>query len=281
WWGFDWSAGMGHSLFALNASDKKTSYRFTAPLSKTVNSLWIYDNDAAGTSPIYRVGLQGDNNGLPDGSWLNGNAYYDQQFVGNWHESDIPNTALTADTIYHIVVEYASGTINGSNYGTVYQKTLGSGKWTNTIPYDPRNLRDDAWMVHQDTGSGWFEQLSRMVQFLVEWDDGTTYGQPYSSTYGNQPDRYPIYGTQYTGVQFVLDKNYEFSSVKFKGLWDGVGTPSALYLSIYDVTNSTYIIQDQLWDEAISDVVQSQQTHELDSQISLYAGITYQMWLES
>ena len=100
WHTYGWAWGP-----SLDATNEKLAIRFTAQQTKTVNKIHL-DLGLVGTSPTFRIGLQSDNAGDPSGTWLTGGtAYLDTTITNGENEIDIVNAALTADTVYHIVIE--------------------------------------------------------------------------------------------------------------------------------------------------------------------------------
>src|SRR3989304_3155455 len=99
-----------NTFYSLDSSVKKYSYRFTCRADLTLPKLKIRTTITTGTSPTYRIGLQGDSGGNPDGTWLGAtnSAYGDYQLIGNVWETIIlgENVSLVESTIYHIVIEF-------------------------------------------------------------------------------------------------------------------------------------------------------------------------------
>ena len=93
----------------------RLAIRFTEQGNRTVNGVWLNISAVAGTPPIYRIGLQGDSAGIPDGSYIQSTDYDHAGGGTGWVKVDLPEAALTDGVIYHLVVEYLSGTIDSGN----------------------------------------------------------------------------------------------------------------------------------------------------------------------
>jgi hypothetical protein len=190
------------SSITLDGSGEKLAFRFTAQSSKSVNKVHIYINSITGTSPTYRVGLQGDSSGEPSGTWLGATnqAYQDMTpSASGWITLTLNETAsLTSGTVYHIVVQYQSGTINGSNYSSfriLYPKILyqHSNESTNNISFSDSNL---ARLFN--SGSIWSVSPTYGPFFIIEYTDTNLSGCAMTFTGIAINNSNTIYGEQIT-----------------------------------------------------------------------------------
>lgn len=112
--------GVSRNLHRLDSINKKVTFGFTPSVSGSVSQVKIWATSQA--APYYRVGLQGDSNGVPSGNWLrgtvNGNEVdsYAEFTVSNSQISqlvalDIPETQLPASVRYHLVIQPACAEI--------------------------------------------------------------------------------------------------------------------------------------------------------------------------
>ncbi len=97
----------------LDTATKAISMRFTAKSSKTIAKIRIYVAGKVGTSPTYTIGIKANSAGAPTGAYPSS---ITSALATGWNTIDIPDLAITSGTIYHLIIEYSSGTINGSNY---------------------------------------------------------------------------------------------------------------------------------------------------------------------
>jgi len=121
------------STFNLSASTSKVGWVFVARESATITHLGFVLSARTGTAPNYRISLQSvDANGDPSGTILGGTSNALKVFdPATLTTGDLSYLALdeSADVSvgqkYAIVIEYSSGTINGSNLATVRYMTSG------------------------------------------------------------------------------------------------------------------------------------------------------------
>jgi len=157
--------------FALNGASDEGSMRFTAQASKSCDSVRINMTNLTGTSPTYTIGIQGNSGGDPDDVFL---ISKDMQLADGWNTVSFTGSqALVKDTVYHIVITYKAGTIDGSNFISHHYGSPG-----NTLtPYD--QVADTQQAVFYNTGGGWTERADRTPMYIVGYTDSTFEGQPY------------------------------------------------------------------------------------------------------
>ena len=267
----------GNSNFSLTSNLYKYSIRFTAQNTQTVSKihLCLY---RAGTSPTYRIGIQGnDINNNPDGSWLgSGNAYVDYAHSGvnEWKLLTLGASAsLIKGNIYHIVIQYQSGTINGSNYMGVYGT------------YPQMILRS-----FDDSGDNYLTQLQSL--------DGTTWtdrnAQPMYILEGESSNEGSVYYTYNSGLSIYANRNFGekiiitgqpkvVRRVSFRVRANGVSPPpnDHLYAVLYNVTDSIKVETVKLVDK--NDITTAFEWYSADFSmpITLEVGKTYRLYLES
>lgn len=138
----------------IDASGEKLGVVFQADEDATITHLGLVIRAIVGTTPTYKIGLQGVNaSGDPDGTYLGGgtpaSATFSPSALG-WTATSVRwvaldnSIALTKGTHYAWVIEYSSGTINGTN-------CAGFGM----ISGHPQRLRP-YWLVHN--GTSWAKQ---------------------------------------------------------------------------------------------------------------------------
>ncbi len=170
--------------------------------------------------PVYEGGLQADSSGSPSGSFLcSGTA---TPIVG-WVVFPC-STSISSGTIYHLVVEWDSGTIGLSNSGAVRYTTPNN----NLYPKD--GSTDSATNVLTETGSGWNAEDGQPV-YVVN-NTSTFEGNPYH-TYEEKD----IFGTTGWGNKFSVTTDRSFSEARF--YVKKVGTPpNDLTMKIRQVSGS-------------------------------------------
>lgn len=273
----------------LDDRDKKVSYRFTAQYTKTVDKIRVYISNAnKNNMPTYRYGLQGDNNGSPDGTWLGAtqNGYSDEQYYESdegWVEITLgENVDITEDSVYHLVIEYKSGSINAGQ-----SITLRSLNPLNLIvPYDSSD--DENLMIRwtEDGGSNWEDVNLTPVYMLMFTDtDPEAEGNPYYSANDEQ-----VYGDHFKGEIFKYEDNTEFFNrlsvyVKKKpGEGEGQIPEEDLNVTIVDVTDPEN--EQELFTGVFiskNDITTDYQLHEipLDPDISFIEGHDYKFYMHS
>ena len=164
------------------------SFRFTTTESSFAAKLAIDVYPVSG-SPVLKVGLQQDINGIPSGTWLEGPNDYavlelertNLTFVEVTLPSQIP---LTKGTVYQLVVSADASTSQGEAQLKVF---AGS---SNYLPFEALNpdvnFQDNALRTLELFENGtWLIQNVYPI-FVVVLSDGTSFGQPVlaSSTLG-------------------------------------------------------------------------------------------------
>jgi len=175
----------------LTSNTRKTSLCFTAQSSKTVSAIRVYLQTEAGTSPNYRYGIQADARGLPSGTYL-GSGTLTATTTG-WQTITIsPSVNLTTGTIYHIVVQWNSGTVNNKNYIALRQSSP-----LNAL--NPYSNVPDAWAnTLFNNGTTWTIQGFQPIYELDFTGTPATYeGNPYESS-----TEVAIFGSNFIGERF-------------------------------------------------------------------------------
>ncbi|MEK7405256.1 MAG: hypothetical protein AAB225_09120 [Acidobacteriota bacterium] len=207
-----WITSGGMVPGSLQAEDHKQSQRFTAPLSKTVTHVALFwktpYNTAWEPPPTYKVGIQGDRDGLPDGQWINGDGRGLVRPTGwdQWHFVPLKSPAPVVERqIYHVVVEWHSGPVDSAHFNNVYVDRPAShviplniaGPDRNTIITDP-NL---AVLIYS-AAKGWTTREREIAVFLLCFDDGACYGQPYCHAYQGLGGKSTLYYRQRIKIDF-------------------------------------------------------------------------------
>ena len=192
----------------LNDMNIYGSTRFTASETKTITAIRIYLASLLGV-PIYNVGIQKsavDNN--PDGIWLALNNFSSK--LGGWNicTLDIPVSLIKGEA-YHIVI--TPNFVDGSNYMRLIELKHAN----HFIPLNKEsdkniNNSDPNLAVMEFRNNRW-STLDRTPVFLLDYDDGTFMGQPYSDRIQSL-----IYSNKTSGERIkIFDGPKTISSIGF------------------------------------------------------------------
>lgn len=184
----------------IDSGSEQISIRFTAQASKTVDKIYI-DVGAEYTDQQIdiQIGLQGDSGGEPDGTWLGSviKSFTADRAI-NALECDItPNVALTAGTVYHIVI--APTGLNMPNATNYIQAGDWGGTLRNLVPHPDIQVADANQNLLFYDGSSWIEQ-DKQPLFSLLFTDGAYEGYPYGETMATSRN---VYGSQYAGEIFL------------------------------------------------------------------------------
>jgi Tfp pilus assembly protein PilV len=253
----------------LSSATLRTSFRFTAQNSKSVSAIRVYLINSTG--PTYRYGLQKDSGGNPDGVWL-GSAT--KTSVAGWQSVTLPSAVpITAGTTYHIVVQYASGTIRNNRYISLSVSTPGN----ELVPLT--NSPDLQSNVLNFNGTSWSLPTDQQPIYMLDFNDGTTYeGNPYNRLTENNAER--IYSTNYVGEQFTVASDVSATDITFEA--KKIGSPTGnLMVALYNVSGLALVEQGVLAPAALVGTTYTAFTYHFSSSRSLIAGTTYRIYLYS
>ena len=269
----DSTSGVG----ALSNTSKMTSLRFTATDNKSVSSVQVYLEDEQGTSPVYRYGLQADNSGEPSGAWLGGTnqGYGDYQATAVGWQTIIlnQNVSLLQDSVYHLVVEYQSGTVNAGNDIDLRR----SGPINLLHAFDSSADVQSNILFSEDGGGSWIVQNYQPI-YVLGFTDVTYEGNPYHEAVEHQ-----IYGTNYFGQQFTVSgADIIVSTVGMSVSENNQGPEGDLILSFYDVTGGTLLATSTLTtSDKIRNGSYSWQEFFFEQPLTLSVGNTYRIYISA
>lgn len=227
--------------YTMDASGKKIAVAFQAEEDATISGLGFRYGVRTGTPPTYRISLQSlDASGNPDGTVLGGGTPASATFTppastawnSTWQWITLSNTyAVTRGTYYAWVIDYSSGTIDGSNNGSFTQEfRLG----TNGFPY-----------YQTYGGASWAKTTGGPAVFGYQ-SGSKNYGFPFltaTSTAmgtGATPDE--------IGLKFQLPTTFcsTFKVIGASGLFRLDGS-STVKMILYD-TDGTTVLQSMTFD---------------------------------
>jgi len=181
WFGEDWrhksSATPAFNNYAVDASNDGLAFLFQAAEAATINRLGVRLGVNTGTSPTYRLSLQGANvsgtSAVPDGAIKGATNNALKTFspsglgwaAGSWNWLTLDETyAVSRGELLTIVVDYSSGTVDGSNNSSF---TYNLGAVTNTGL--PRAMTNAAGAYSAQTSG---------LPIYGYGSSGTAYGRP-------------------------------------------------------------------------------------------------------
>lgn len=233
WW---WNASPSFTAGAsLDGSADKQGWNFNADDALTITRLGIRLHTLTGTSPTYRISLQGQNtSGNPDGTIKGGGSPASATFnpsslswaAGDWRWVTLDNSyTCTAGEALSVVVEYSSGTINASNFIALTASVLTGVSGAYPTP-------------RQDTAGSWAKVTSHGPICLGYGTSSRAYGWPLESITGainwqsaSTPDEY--------AMRFIIPTSM-CSTYKIQGFrWHGnVDVGTVITATLYDGTTS-------------------------------------------
>lgn len=123
------SSSGSFETFALDGSGDRIAWTFTPEDALTITALAAPIGSRTGTPPTYRISLQGvDASGNPDGVVLGGGSPASATFTppadATWNNTiqwiTLSNSfTVTRGTVYAIVIDHSSGSVDGSNFTTI------------------------------------------------------------------------------------------------------------------------------------------------------------------
>ena len=258
-----------HSI-KIDSLTEKASLRFTSKRDVEVQKARVYFN-VYGLPGDVRIGLQGDDGaGEPSGTYL---GYQDVTVISKekWYVATLsPPVALSKNSVYHIAITPLSG-YDEDNYILIWVNYPNNRMY----PYDqePDNNMNSLFY----DGDSWSVQ-DRDPEFTLDLTNGEHIGIPYNFLSNTE-----FYGEARAGEEFLVKRN----SCVVKGvsayLKRGPTPPEDdLFVSIYDVTDSSWVIRDEKFC-SLGDVETSYSwvDHSFKKGHALEMGKTYSVFWES
>jgi|GEM_PF-1556241 len=253
----------------LDAPNKKVSMRFSVQGSKVLQKVSV-NSYIYGTSPVYKIGIQGDDgSGKPNGAYIG--PVINSLLNAGWMEISGLSAGLSSGTPYHIVIEYSSGTVDAGNCAMVYYASNPNHK---IMPKG--QIYDNFASVAYDAGAGWVV-TDNMPVFLAGFDTGGGYGNPYSFNNGDN-----VYGGNESAQLF---RGPSVSTTVNKiGCYIarfGAAPSDNLYFGLYNVTDSVSLGTGILWTPAMSSTARQWVEAYLPADVTLEPGKMYRLALAS
>ncbi|MCK4731240.1 MAG: hypothetical protein KAT65_02175, partial [Methanophagales archaeon] len=190
----------GGSSNLLKSPNRKMAMRYAASTSKKVTKIallpccYFPEED----QPVWRVGVQADDDGLPSGTYL-GSGTFGGGFVEDekWFFTTIsPEVSLIEGTTYWIVIQYDSGPIPNATdhwigfYASAPELPDDVSSDNIPLPYNyggqAKNVNDAGnTTVRFYNGASWSGDPNgrTLGTFILAFDDNTYHGQPYKHNY--------------------------------------------------------------------------------------------------
>lgn len=267
------TSGIGN--MTSTSSNVRTSLRFTAQSNQTVTKIRVYLETEAGTSPTYRYGLRANSSGNPSSNWLGAtqHGYGDlTATTTGWQTITLgESVSLTAGTVYHIVVQHQSGTVNGSNYIALRRGT----PQNMMLPYDGASDSQSNTLWYNGS---WSTQNYQPI-YLLETAAPTYEGNPYH-TYNDTGQQ--IYGNNYYGERLTISGgNQSVDQIGFYVRCNSSTDPADhLYYQIRDSAD-TVIRSGTLVAKTAIGISYAWYDAALSSSLTLVNGATYRVDLYS
>ena len=233
------------TIYRLNNPNYKLSMRFTAQKSGSVNQLRVYlDSVRRGNRVYYRYGLQEDsafNPGYPSGTFLaSGTANFNST---GWQQVNLSSPAnLTAGSVYHLVVEYASGQAPANSR---YIDIRSSAPTNGLLPLEMSS--DLSANCLRYDGASW-ALLDQQPIYVLGFSDNTHEGNPYD----NFAD-WNIYGNNFAGEIFTVNEDMEAVGAGLYLASSRSNLPADnLYVSLINVTDDEILVDSQTFIEPIN-----------------------------
>lgn len=262
-------AGAASTTQALDSSGDKIGCVFVAPDgSQAIDTIEVYCTALTGTSPTYRVVLQGYNatGGIANGTDSGGGSPTSVDFTavaGTLHSLTLTNAFTpTEGVIYVAVLEYASGTIDVSNFATFnrnYTPISNVG-----LPY-----------VISDTAGSWAKVTSLQPAITPIYASGLivpgteiiTAADAGARGSGSTPDEW--------GNMWTPDDSCTCIGVQLMGRWS---TAAANYdLTLYDTNGTSVLASASIDGEAISGAGNNMTVEVFWEAVSITGGSNYRI----
>lgn len=227
--------------FTLDHANDVWAQIISVPAGITITSVGFRYTLRTGTPPTYKLSLQSVTSGAPSGTILGGGTPAEATFTppadaswdGTWQWITLDNSYTTVGGIIAIVIQYDSGTIDGSN-NSQFTNRLTAADASRYLGY-----------VYTDNNGVVAKTLARQVYGYR--DASTTYGFPVvsmtSTSYSvdSTPDEYAL--------RFTIPTTF-CATYTVRGLQAqlaAMASSKTLVIQLYDTDGST-VLQSVTWD---------------------------------
>ncbi len=185
--------------FGFNQTNQQVAERFTMLNPTNQVTTLYFTTQVVGTSAQYLVGLQTDNAGIPSGTWVTGPVT--TTLTGLWTTVPVTPATLNQNQVYHIVIQYYSGTMDAMDYTQwSFDSTLNG--------LIPLNQTIDPQLNYLTYSGGSWTVGGGTPIFGLGFSDSSFYGNPYDS--GGELQ---IFGNDQGGQNFIPSTPVTFDTV--------------------------------------------------------------------
>lgn len=220
----------------LDATTDKAEYVFHPPNGITITHLGFRYGTRTGTPPTYKISLQSVTDGVPTGTILGGGSPASGTFTppastawnSTWQWVALDNAYTTTGAVIAIVIEYATGTVDGSNNGT-FSVVMTNGETPTGTPYAIVNNAGSRTNQSNQALFG-YKTASATYGFPIEAMTSTAFSS------NSTPDEY--------AAKFKIPSTW-FSTYSIRGVrvkWQSGAAGKTLLVQLYD-TDGTTVLQ--------------------------------------
>jgi hypothetical protein len=223
------------SVFALNGATDALEFAFQPPAGITITHLGFRYGVRTGTPPVYRISLQTLVNGVPNGTVLGGGSPASATFTppadttwnSTWQWVALSNSYVTTGIPLAMVIDYSSGTIDGSNTSS-FTSVMSQGSVPSGMPYAIQNDATVRTNVAQSAVFG-YKTASSVHGLPIEAVTATTFSS------NSTPDEYALRFVLPT----TLGDTYTIRGIRYRGQPAAAGKTALVQL--YDTDGSTVL----------------------------------------
>ena len=224
----------------LDASGDRIGAVIQCPLANAITKVAVWVDRVVGTSPTYKVSLQGVTaSGLPDGTVLGGGSPASATFTASG--TDTPQI-ITLDNSYtpslfdsiSIVIEYDSGTIDASNFAdfAVYH---GGGFYKEFTSYAVQDFSTGTWskpaglpVIACGTSSEWFGELVFRPGTQAAYSNASSPNERgMKFTLPARYSTFPLYGVSFLSIGWTAGGTVTLSLYEGSAVGDTTATATA------------------------------------------------------
>jgi hypothetical protein len=171
----------GYQYHRIDSSSDQVSYRITLASAISINQIYVYvPAIGSNSNKNFRVGIQGDSSGNPDGTFDCSFTFQSGSGTGWKSSTSLSCGSYSAGQVIHTVIEYSSG---GGNWDSNWVDLISTNPWNRLRPYDGSS--DTNSNVLLNTGSGWTAQNLQPVVIVKETSGGQDGNSYYSGASAN------------------------------------------------------------------------------------------------
>jgi len=253
-------------LYRLNSVTRRTSMRFTAQKTGSVNQVRVYISRANNSANVtYRYGLQSNSGSQPSGTWLAFGTVPTN--TTGWLTVNLGSSApLVAGQIYHLVVQFDSGQQPSNSR---YIEIRASSPLNNLYPLNGKADPN----ANSLTYAGTWQSANYQPLYLLRFSDGTFEGNPYDNSAISR-----IYQNNIEGEKFTLTSEEKLTGVSlYVGKNRSTNPADSLYVKFTDLNDNSILLDEQFVAPTDVSTTLGWKTHNFASTITLSANHTFSL----